>query len=191
MNLRLVLLNVALWGGVAAVSMTVLDAVRTPPPTPDPAPDAAEAPPSAEMTLQAPPAAVYAALTEHPLFTPSRRPPAPEIAPADAPPPGIALLGVAGVGEARVATLRTGAGETLRVAPGAEVDGWTVARIEPRRVTLRLGGEEHVALLGAPAPDGRAAPPSDGGGPQRPGRPLTSRSSFDLTPPEAAFNYDE
>ena len=41
----------------------------------------------------------------------------------------------------------TGATQALRAAQGEVVDGWTIERIEPRRVTLRRGEEDRELLL--------------------------------------------
>jgi hypothetical protein len=189
---RALLLNAAVWTAAAFSAHALYEAALRPPFEP-PAIDAPLAPAqAAEVRPVAPRPAAYAAIAERPLFAPSRR--APAQAEADAsplPPPAVALIGVVGRGEERLAMMRAEDGATLRLSPGQSVGGWVVARIDPRRVTLRRGEAEHVALLGAP-PDADAAPLSSSGAPaggSAPRRPAADPPEFDpFYAPESAFH---
>jgi general secretion pathway protein N len=89
---------------------------------------------------------------DHPLFSPTRRPPAPPPTPAPivqaaeppAPPPlppNLVLFGVVMDGEGARAVVRAGADKKLvRAQIGDEIDGWKVSQIEGRKVVLSLGG---------------------------------------------------
>jgi hypothetical protein len=94
------------------------------------------------------PDAEYAETTSRPLFTPTRRP-----APAQAVAASggamvkgqFILTGVTIVGENRIALLREkSSGRVVRVEQGKEVNGITVAQIEPERITLSQGGDQEV-----------------------------------------------
>lgn len=95
-----------------------------------------------------------------PLFEKSRRPvepPAPLAAPKiEAPPPpppapaaddgALSLLGIVASEGRTIALLRRNfTGQNVRVEVGDAVDGWTIERIEPQRVTLRQG-DKRIAL---------------------------------------------
>jgi general secretion pathway protein N len=95
---------------------------------------------------------------ERPLFSPARRPPPKVVAPlvvqheaAPPPPPAppnVVVLGIVSEdGESRAAIRSTDklpndkrpADKVMRVRAGDDVGGWTVARIEPRRLVLTQG----------------------------------------------------
>ena len=117
------------------------------------------------------PDAEYAETGNRPLFIPTRRP-----APPLAGPAAIAamtkgqftLTGVTIAGATKIALLREkSSGRVVRVEEGKEVNGITVAQIDPEQVTLTQGGDrEVVALLvtkgPAPSPAAVAAPASAG-----------------------------
>jgi hypothetical protein len=87
------------------------------------------------------------ATRERPLFSPTRRPPAPppapvaisRPAPVPPPPPNVALFGIVTDAQGPFAMVRIGAGKILRLRPGDDVAGWRVGAIEPRRLTLSNG----------------------------------------------------
>lgn len=91
----------------------------------------------------------FDAMVERPLFSPTRRPPPPPPSPLalptalpiQAPPPpapNLTLSGVISGGGSGVALLRRPQDQApVRVAPGGQIDGWTVAEIRPRAVVLR------------------------------------------------------
>lgn len=117
-----------------------------------------------------PPAARFAALTQRPLFTPGRRPPAQavdEAADETAPPPALTLVGVMAAGDARLALARTADGEVLRLREDAEVQGWRVRRITARGMALGRGARTQAYPLGQARGDARvdtprsAPPPGD------------------------------
>lgn len=175
---RLAAINLLLWGGAALGATAIGDALRTPLEVPDSSgPHAGpfnppQPPPTIDAAFIPPPASVFAPIAARPLFTPTRRPPpvaAEATAPEAADPPTLALVGVLmRDGAPALALMRDAEGATLRLGPGATHDGWTVAEIAPRAVTLRREGVAHVAALGAAsegaAPGGgvaAAAKPSD------------------------------
>jgi hypothetical protein len=87
-------------------------------------------------------------ILDRPLFSPSRRPPAPPPpsvvrAPTSPvpPPPNLVLFGVVMDGEGARAIVRAGADKKLvRAQIGDEIDGWKVSQIEGRKVVLSLDG---------------------------------------------------
>jgi hypothetical protein len=118
------------------------------------------------------PDAEYAETASRPLFTPTRRPAPAQtvVASAGAMVKGqFILTGVTIVGENRIALLREkSSGRVVRVEQGKEVNGITVAQIEPEKVTLSQGGDQEVvgmlvskagAVPGMPS----ALPPSAAG----------------------------
>ena len=88
------------------------------------------------------------ATLDRPLFSPSRRAPAPPPVPAaQAPappqppalPPNVVLVGIVMDGESARAVIRTGAEKKiLRARIGDDVGGWKVAQIEGRKLVLSL-----------------------------------------------------
>ena len=108
----------------------------------------------------------YPETGSRPLFSPNRRP-APVLTASAAITRGQYILqGVTIVGELRIAMLKdkTG-GRVFRVEKGRELNGITLAEVEPDRVTLRSGSDSEVIPLnvqkGAPgsgAPSGASAP---------------------------------
>jgi hypothetical protein len=104
-------------------------------------PSAAVVSPLAARALDALPAT-----RDRPLFSPSRRPPAPPpvVAMPQAPPrpaPSVTLFGVImDAGEARA--IVQAAGQVRRVRIGDDIEGWKVTQIEQRRLMLSLDGRE-------------------------------------------------
>jgi hypothetical protein len=113
------------------------------------------------------PEVAYPETGARPLLTPTRRPAPERVAAATSTivPGQFVLTGVTIVGPLRIALLREkSSGRVIRVEQGKEVNGMTVAAIEPERVTLALGGDQEVVSLvvtkGAPATATAAAPAS-------------------------------
>jgi hypothetical protein len=113
----------------------------------------------------------YAETGARPLFIPTRRP-APVLAQANAGTMAkgqFILTGVISAGGMKIALLREKAsGRVVRVEQGKDVNGITVAQIEPEQVTLAQGGDKEVVPLlvtkgAAPAPT--AAVPAAAAGP--------------------------
>jgi hypothetical protein len=87
------------------------------------------------------------ATVDRPLFSPSRRPPpgpvaqAPEPPAPPAPPPNLVLSGIVMDGKNARAVVQLGAEKrTLHAQIGDNIDGWTVSRIEGRKLVLSLDG---------------------------------------------------
>ena len=103
-----------------------------------------------------PPLGQLTETTARPLFSPTRRP-VPGVAGADSPPGSAAALfnryrlqGVVIDGSRRRVLLAPApGGRTLSVGEGESVDGWTIERIAPERLTLRSGGRVESVELGA------------------------------------------
>jgi hypothetical protein len=107
-----------------------------------------------------PPLSTFAAVSERPLFSPSRRPP------PDAQPPvsdggGIGryrLLGLVTAGETRRALVAEG-NRRFEIAEGAVLGGWHVGRIEQDRVVLSSPtGEVELRLRRAEPPESEKRP---------------------------------
>jgi hypothetical protein len=104
----------------------------------------------------------YPETTARPLLSPTRRP-APEkpIAGTSTMQKGLyTLTGVTMVGPLRIALLREkSSGRVLRAEKGKDLNGVTVAEIEPESVTLAAGGDQEVIpLLVQKGPAAPAAP---------------------------------
>ena len=122
-------------------------------------------------------------IVDRPLFSPSRRPPAPPPAPAPIvqaaeppappPPPNLVLFGVVMDGESARAVVRSGADKKMiRAQIGDEIDGWKVSQIEGRKVVLSLDGRFATFTLfsddrGKSESVGGAAPVGESKNPQR------------------------
>lgn len=96
----------------------------------------------------------YSAVTEHPLFDASRRPPAPPEEPdttaARKPvaPPEYTLDGVVTASGQRSALLKHQAtSKVTRVTEGMQLEGWRVKTLEANRVVLEHRESEHVISL--------------------------------------------
>jgi hypothetical protein len=107
----------------------------------------------------------YPEMVARPLFTPTRRP-AP---PAQAQPQAMfkrdqyLLQGVIIAGNTRIAMLREKAtGKVYRVEKGRELNGVTLAEVNPESVTLALGKDQEVLPLQVLKQPSFGAPPSPG-----------------------------
>jgi len=120
-------------------------ATRAPAPLPTSLPPTAAGGPHAGYAL--PPLQGFARITERPLFSPSRRPPANR-------PESLGQLssffldGVVISPTDRTAVVEHGRPPVLaHVVVGQAIDGWTVASILPDRIVLRHGETEHELKL--------------------------------------------
>ena len=103
---------------------------------------------AAQPVPSLPPLARFAAISERPLFSPTRKPaPGEKAAPAG---PGIdqryRLLGLMNTGDSRRALLAEGKRRFV-IAERGTLEGWTVARIEHDRVVLSSPAGEAVLIL--------------------------------------------
>ena len=133
--------SVALILWAATTSVLAADAGQQP----EAHPDTSAAHPFASP-LAALPFDRLSATRDRPLFSPTRRPPAPvpivaAPPPPPSPPPDLALLGIVMDGEEARAVVRAGpAAKILRVGIGDDIDGWKVGQIEARQLVLLLDG---------------------------------------------------
>jgi len=109
------------------------------------------------------------ATRERPLFSPSRRAPAPPPPPPPRPPPpppeppNVTLVGIVmDAGEARAIVQPGPTNEVRRVRIGDEIGGWKVAQIESRRLVLKLDSRQATFSMFSghrnPAPRAAARP---------------------------------
>jgi hypothetical protein len=118
----------------------------------------------------------YSEFAGRPLFTPTRRPAPPQAVaggPATMAKGQFTLAGVTIAGETRIALLREkSSGRTVRVEQGKEVNGITVAKIEPDQVTLAQAGDQEVVPMlvskAAAPPAGMPVPAAPAAGPFAP-----------------------
>lgn len=108
----------------------------------------------APAALVVPPVSALTETTARPLFSPTRRP-VPGAAAAPAPGTAAALFnryrlqGVVIDGNRRRVLLAPApGGKTLSIGEGESVDGWTIDRIAPERLTLRSGDRIETVDLG-------------------------------------------
>ncbi|HEX3954191.1 MAG TPA: hypothetical protein VHW90_11495 [Stellaceae bacterium] len=100
-----------------------------------------------------PPAAAFAAVSDRPLFSPSRRPPAVAAAPlAGAVAARYRLIGVIAIGGDRRALLADGP-RRIEISEGGALDSWKVARIEDDRVVFSTPTGETSLILQRAAPE--------------------------------------
>jgi len=165
-------------GGVA---VTRAHAQSQPQPQTQPRPQVQARAPATPTAGLASPLAVHpldrlSATRERPLFSPSRRAPAPppivSLPPPPPPPPpeppNVTLVGIVmDAGEAR-AIVQSGPNEVRRVRIGDDIGGWKVAQIEGRRLVLKLdsrvatfsmfSGQRNPAPGAAPQPARQPTP---------------------------------
>jgi len=107
------------------------------------------------------------ATRERPLFSPSRRAPAPPPPPIVRPPPpppeppNVTLVGIVMDAEEARAIVQSGSkNEVRRVRVGDDIGGWKVAQIENRRLVLKLDSRQATFSMfsGQRKPAPRAAP---------------------------------
>ena len=163
-------------GGVA-VTRAHAQTQSQPQPQTQPRPQVQAHAPATPTAGLASPLAVHpldrlSATRERPLFSPSRRAPAPPPAPIIGPPPpppppeppNVTLVGIVMEAEEARAIVRSGPNEVRRVRIGDDIGGWKVAQIEGRRLVLKL--DSRVATFSmfsghrnpAPGAARRAAP---------------------------------
>ncbi|GGF36513.1 hypothetical protein GCM10011611_48740 [Aliidongia dinghuensis] len=118
----------------------------SPEPSRTTSPSAAPAPPSAATSLG--PLEAYAAVTQRPLFSQSRRPPASGDAALSAVEQHFKLTGILTSGPERIALVRPeNDRKLLRVHEGETLGGWTVRSIASDRLVLTGSEGEAVLLL--------------------------------------------
>jgi hypothetical protein len=147
------------------------DITRHAMPPPDVTAKPTEAPTVAANPLWAIPLSALMATRTRPLFTPSRRPPAPVVAsvpvaapqPPSPPPPAVpqhpnlTLVGtVAGENEGIAVFIDTATRDTVRLRTGEGHSGWILQSIERRAATLQMGGQTET--LAMPKPTDAQAP---------------------------------
>lgn len=100
----------------------------------------------------------YPEIVARPLFSPGRRPAAGDAAASED--ESLVVIGIGTTAESSTALLRTGEGQVRRIRVGDDVNGWTVAVIEPAAITLTRDGESRrLGLGGATAATSNVAPP--------------------------------
>jgi hypothetical protein len=142
-----------------------LDVTRHAVPPPDVTAKPTEAPTVAANPLWAIPLSALTATRNRPLFTPSRRPPAPVVAsvpvaaprPPPPPPPAVpqhpnlTLVGtVAGENEGVAVFIDTTTRDTVRLRTGEGHNGWILQSIERRAATLQKGAQSETLALPKP-----------------------------------------
>jgi general secretion pathway protein N len=149
-----------------------LDVTRHAMPPPDVTAKPAEAPTVAANPLWAIPLSALTATRTRPLFTPSRRPPAPVVAsvpvaaPRPPPPPpaapqhpNLTLVGtVAGENEGVAVFIDTTTRDTVRLRTGEGHSGWILQSIERRTATLQKGEQTETLALPKPTDTPATAP---------------------------------
>ncbi len=149
-----------------------LDVTRHAMPPPDVTAKPTEAPTVVANPLWAIPLSALTATRTRPLFTPSRRPPAPVVAsaPVVAPPPpppppagpqhpNLTLVGtVAGVNEGVAVFIDTTSRDTVRLRTGQGHSGWILQSVERRTATLQKGDQTETLALPRPTEQEASAP---------------------------------
>jgi len=149
-----------------------LDVTRHAMPPPDVTAKPAEAPTVAANPLWSIPLSALTATRTRPLFTPSRRPPAPVVAtvpvaaPRPAPPPpalpqhpNLTLVGtVAGENESVAVFIDTTTRDTVRLRTGEGHSGWILQSVERRTATLQKGETTETLALPKPTDTPATAP---------------------------------
>ena len=150
-----------------------LDVTRHAMPPPDVTAKPAEAPTVAANPLWAIPLSALTATRTRPLFTPSRRAPAPVIAsapvaaprPPPPPPPAapqhpnLTLVGTVASGNEGVAVfIDTATRDTVRLRTGEGHSGWILQSVERRAATLQKGGQTETLAMPKPTDTPATAP---------------------------------
>jgi hypothetical protein len=149
-----------------------LDVTRHAMPPPDVTAKPAETPTVAANPLWAIPLSALTATRTRPLFTPSRRPPAPIVAsvpvaaPRPPPPPpavpqhpNLTLVGtVAGENEGVAVFIDTTTRDTVRLRTGEGHSGWILQSIERRTATLQRGDQTETLAMPKPTDTPATAP---------------------------------
>jgi general secretion pathway protein N len=138
-----------------------LDVTRHAMPPPDVTAKPAETPTVAANPLWAIPLSALSSTRSRPLFTPSRRPPAPIVASVPAPAPrqpppssaapdhpNLQLVGtVAGDNEGIAVFIDSATQNTVRLRTGEGHSGWVLQSVERRTATLQKGGHTETLAL--------------------------------------------
>jgi hypothetical protein len=150
-----------------------LDVTRHAMPPPDVTAKPAETPTVAANPLWAIPLSALTATRTRPLFTPSRRPPAPVVASAPAaaprPPPAsppavpqhpnLTLVGtVASENEGVAVFIDTATRDTVRLRTGEGHSGWILQSVERRAATLQKGEQTETLAMPKPTDTPATAP---------------------------------
>jgi hypothetical protein len=149
-----------------------LDVTRHAMPPPDVTAKPAETPTVAANPLWAIPLSALAATRNRPLFTPSRRPPAPAAASvpvaARVPPPApaavpqhpnLTLIGtVASESEGVAVFIDTTTRDAVRLRTGEGHSGWVLQSVERRAATLQKGDQTETLALPRPTAQEMSAP---------------------------------
>ena len=150
-----------------------LDVTRHAMPPPDVTAKPAETPAMAANPLWAIPLSALTATRARPLFTPSRRPPAPVVAgvpvapprsPAPPPPaapehPNLVLVGtVASENEGVAVFIDSTTRDTVRLRTGEGHSGWVLQSVERRTVTMQKGDRTETLALPRPTAQEASAP---------------------------------
>jgi general secretion pathway protein N len=152
-----------------------VDVTRHAMPPPDVTAKPPETPPVSANPLWAIPLSALSATRNRPLFTPSRRPPAPIVAntpaPVAAPPPptpaaperpNFVLIGtVAGENDSVAVFIDNSTRDAVRLRAGEGHSGWVLQSVDRRTATLQKGTQTETLELPKPgvAAQGAAPPP--------------------------------
>jgi len=152
----------AVCGGLAFVVYTEL-AASDPPAAPSVGTTALPPAPAPAPVFTMPPPQSYAAVSERPLFSPSRRPPTAAATPAAASEiSALSLTGIIISGDERIALVASGEPATVsRLKEGQTLGGWTVRSIQQDRVVLERDATQQELKLtekARPAPPGAPSP---------------------------------
>lgn len=141
---------------------------------------------------------------ERPIFSATRRPPPRAVAaapaeeaqtppppkPVEAPPPLMLVGAVVGEGDAIAILVNRIDQKIIRLRQGESLDGWSLASVLPREVTLKQGDRSEVLALqrldGSPGP---ATGPADSGGKLT--MPTTASTSFAPFVPRSTPKHGE
>jgi hypothetical protein len=183
-----------------------LDVTRHAMPPPDVTAKPAETPAVAANPLWAIPLSALTATRTRPLFTTSRRAPAPVVAsvpvaaprPPPPPPPAVSqhpdltLVGtVAGENEGMAVFIDTATRDTVRLRTGEGHSGWILQSVERRAATLQKGEQTETLAMPkptdkqAPAPVVTALPPPPPPPPSSPPPQSGASAPASGTPPQA------
>ena len=120
----------------------------------DAGPTRALAPLLPELRFAMAPIDDFAAIVERPIFSKTRRPPAPKAAPAPAPVAlvveelNLVLKGViVSARERSVILSETKGGGSVTLTEGQQHKGWTLVEIQPEQVVFRREGQEQALAL--------------------------------------------
>ncbi len=104
----------------------------------------------AEPSFAMAPAAIFSAILERPIFSPTRRPPPEGTATIESADPelDVTLVGIIISAEERIALVKPKDGSRfVRLSEGDSLQGWILESIEPDRITFQRGEiEEHFEL---------------------------------------------